>query len=391
MNNLTKIALSLAGLSLTFSALADEDSLTTITWPMYQQNAAHTGFVPVDIHPKYFQFEWQVTIGDPATPGLNYSISPAVVAGNLVYVSRNNYMYSNTLQAFSITDGKVVWSKSYGSVMINPPTVYQNTVYVQTVNNASPDTALYGYDAATGNTLFKSPTAAQWEHYLAPTAYGNNIYVDGGTYGGMYSFNNSSGQQNWFTGLAQYDMWTPAVNAQYAVAYTGGQLNILDSTSGRLLGNIIDPHYQWSGYSTNFAPVFTDSQTALSVQSGYLTSYHLDSKSIAWSAGPGYVGQPSFDGQSIYAVQNDGLVVLDPATGNVKWKWFPNNQHVQGQLIVTANFVLLSTESRVYAISKWRQHNAIWSYPASGVLSMGRGHLYIVEHDSGNLISLKLS
>ncbi len=372
----------------TFAADANT-TITTMPWPMYQQNAAHTGFVNATLYPKNFQFNWKVFVGETPSQGIVYNVSGAVVDGKLVYVSRSNYAYSNTLQAFSTQDGHEVWSKSYGEVMINPPTVTQGKVYVQTVNNDSPDTALYAYNAQTGDILFKSPSRAQWEHYLSPTVFNNNVYVDGGSYGGMYSFDSTTGQQNWFTGLGQFDKWTPAVDDKYAIAYTNGQLNVLDRLTGKILTNIADPHYQWAGYSTDFAPVLIDDTDVVGIQSGYITNFNPENNSINWSNGPGYIGQPVSDGRYVYASQNDGLAALDAKTGQLIWRWFADNERVQGQMILTKNMILISTDSHVYAIST-TQHKPVWSYATSGQLALGMGHLYVVDHD-GNLFSFSVS
>lgn len=361
-------------------------NIRIIPWGMFQQNASHTGYIDTKLNLKHATFDWKVFVGDNPN-GVRFDLSQPVVAGNMVYVSRSNYAYSNTLQALSIKDGHEIWRKDYKNVMINPPSVVNGYVYIQTVNNSSPDTALYCYKASDGKIIFKSPTSAQWEHYLSPTVFDNHVYVDGGSYGGMYSFDSKTGDKNWFAGLAQYDGWTPAVNAQYAIAYTGGHLNVLDRMTGKVAADIADPNYQWSGYDSGFAPVILNVNDVLGIQSGYLTLFDLPNRNTKWSAGPGYIGQPVYDGKFIYASKNGGLMAVD-RTGKLVWSWYQDNENVLGQMLVTENLVFVSTDKKVYAISK-KSHEPVWSYEASGTLSIGMGHLYILDRD-GNLSSISV-
>lgn len=358
---------------LVMPAVAMAVNIKTAPWGMYQQNPSHTGYVDTNLNMKRFTLAWKVSTSQNPN-GYRFDISQPVVADSMVYIIQSN---SNTLQALSSKDGHEIWRKDYTNASVNPPSVVNGLVYIQTVNNYSSDTALYGYRASDGKIVFKSPTSAQWEHYLSPTIFDKHVYVDGGTYGGMYSFDASTGDKNWFTGLAQYDGWTPAVNSKYAIAYTGGHLNVLDRLSGKIAEDITDPNYQWSGYTTGFAPVILNDNEVVGIQSGYLTLFDLINRNIAWSAGPGYIGQPAFDGRYIYASKNGGLMVLNKA-GKLVWSWYQDNENVSGQMIVTDNLVFISTENKVYAISK-KTHESVWSYDASGALSLGMGHLYISD------------
>lgn len=375
-------------LSLTFSLLNSAilaGNIKKTPWPMFQQNPSHTGYVEAKLDTTQFTFGWKAAL-NKISKNVNFNdyLSGAVCEGNFAFVK-----YGNVLHAFSIEDGKEVWRKDFSGIGLNPPSVMKGKVYVQTVNNYSPDTALYAYDAKSGSIIFKSPTYAQWESYLAPTIFADGVYVDGGSYGGMYSFNKDSGQQNWFVSLDQYDMWTPAVNNTYAIAYTGGNLHVIDRVSGKGLANITDPHFDWHGYSSDFAPVLIDDHHVLTIQSGYLSLFDVAQKQITWAQGPGFVGQPSYDNEFIYASYNDGLVVLDK-NGQIQWRWYQDNERVQGQMIITKNLILLTTNKNMYAISK-KKHTIEWAFTATGSLSLGMGYLFILDNNSHNLFAIKVA
>ena len=71
------------------------------------------------------------------------------------------------------------------------------------------------------------------------------------------------------------------------------------------------------------------------------------------------------------------------------WMWYQDNERVLGNILATQNLIFLSTDKKVYAISK-ETHEAVWSYEASGVMVMGMGHLYILD-PRGNLTSINVS
>ncbi|HBI21118.1 MAG TPA: hypothetical protein DDY37_00770 [Legionella sp.] len=361
-------------------------NINKVDWHMHQYDASHTGFVPVKLDPNKFTFDWKKDLGAENSNGMNNSISPAVTSGNLVFVSHN---YPSTLQAFSITDGQDVWKINYGSPTVNPPSTSDKRVFIQAVNNSLGGTLFYGYNTKDAEIAFQTPFNAQWGSYLAPTVYKSNVYTNGGYYGGMYSFDIQNGDVNWMTSLAQYDLWTPAVNEQIAVGYTGGKLNVVDRVSGKWLYDIIDPHYSWTGYSTGSSPVLLNEHTAIMVQSGYLTLFDLDKQEVIKSFGPGYTGQPSTDGTFIFAAKNNGLVVIDSNQTKEAWVWYKQNERVNGQFVITNNQVFLTTDLKTYLLDK-KTHKEVWNYPSTGNLSLAKGHLFISSH-KGSLEAIKLS
>lgn len=369
---------------LVIPTIVSADDIDLMPWEMFQNNASHTGYLKTEINDKAFSFAWKTYVGESTDDTLLCYIPQPVVYGNLVYVSQSKY-FIHTLQAFSRYDGHQIWQKEFRDEDINPPAVVKGIVYAQTQK------AVYGYDSNSGKILFKSPLE-MLTYNLAPTIFEDQIYVAGWTYGGtsggMYSLDASTGDNNWVSSLAHYDGWTPAVNKQYAITYTNGHLNVLDRLTGEVLVNIIDPHFKLHGYFTGFAPVMVSENEILTLHSGYLSLFNIANQNITWSKGSGFIGQPSYDGKFIYASRNDGLCVLD-TSGKVSWNWYKKNEKVLGQMLVTKNLIFISTNKNVYAISK-KRHEQVWAYHASGLLSMGMGHLYILDK-MGNLISINVS
>ena len=250
------------------------------SWPTYQADARHRGFVAHAYEPDTFQLRWQKTL----RPG--YALNPVAAADGRVFASIVTYFGGgDALFALDAFDGEVLWRKDFGSPFsVNPPAWAYGNVYIQTGNHGS-DSWLRTFDAETGEQLFRVPFSAQWERYLAPTVHDGTVYVNGGYFGGMYAFDAFAGQQRWFVGLPQYDQWTPAVSADLAYAYVGSYtpgLYVHDRHYGQSRYFIADPDFDWSGWSMGIAPTVLDDGDALGINAGRLIRFDLEGRSILW-------------------------------------------------------------------------------------------------------------
>jgi outer membrane protein assembly factor BamB len=349
------------------------------TWPMFQADARHTGYLPIDLDPTQFAFRWQQDIGG------TYPLNPVTAGDGKVFVSLVTYF--NQVPAFfalDAGDGHTLWSKNFGDIFsVNPPSYAYGKVYVQTGNHGN-DTWLRAYDAVTGTLAFQAPHQAQWERYFAPTIHDGKVYVDGGYYGGMYAFDALNGARLWFDGtLPQYDQWTPAVDDTRAYAYLGEYqpgLYVRARPTGAPAAFIPDANFDWNGWSMQLAPVLGDANDVFAIHDGRLLAFDTISNSIRFELVGPFTGQPSYHAGRIYAVKTGRLVVLDEMTGAEIWAWTPPIGQIVGPMIVTRTHVLASTAQQVYAVSL-ATHQDVWSYAASGHLAMADDTLYIASAD----------
>ncbi len=368
-----------------------------VSWPMFQGNAAHTGYVPASLDPTNFALLWQANVGSGA------ALNPVTEGDGKVFASEIGYFSEVGLYVLSATNGSLLWSVDYGDVYsLNPPSYGYGNVYLENGNGTEADNAaLSAYAAGTGAAVFRSPIGAQWEKYLAPTLYDGNVYVDGGGYGGMYSFNATNGTQNWFGYVAQYDGWTPAVDNNYCYVFTGsgdtvpitGEFRILDRFSGTTVYLVVDDAFQWDGYTMNTAVVLGDHSDAFAINepgvvypgygdAGRLLRFDLrtdgtNQPHIGWVLSDHFTGQPTLANDVLYV--NDGgiLVALDELTGSRLWAWAPSpSESLTGTIIATDNLLFVGTGAATYAIDLL-SHKAVWSYPVTGALAYGDGVLYV--------------
>jgi len=354
--------------------IVDGDSLSvTGTWPMFQADSAHTGHINAILEPATFALRWSKTVA------AGRALNPVSGGDGRVFVTTLTYFTGGqALFALDARDGEILWSKEFGSVnSVNPPSYAYGNVYVQTGNHAS-DTWLHSFDAASGDRVFKSPHSAQWERYFAPTVVDGVVYINGGSYGGMYAFDAFAGTQKWFRGLAQYDQWTPAVDATRAYAYTGGIFSALDRQTGAVLFTIQDAHYDWNGYSMNLAPVLGTMDDSFAIHDGRLISFDLATRGIRWEKDANFTGQPSLAHGTIYAISGGRLSALDERTGGTIWSWQAPEGALSGPILLTESHALVCSASRVHAVDLLTRADA-WSYPVSGHLALANDTLYVAS------------
>ena len=361
-------------------------SVHTDAWPMYQANAQHTGYLPLSLSPEQAHLLWQRELGSA------HALNPVAAADGRVFATVQVYFDDiPTLFALDAQTGATIWSKSFGSVFsVNPPSTAYGSVYVQTGDHAT-DTWLWAFDAATGAQVFKTPHAAQWERYYAPTIYDGKAYVDGGSYGGMYGFDAFSGRQEWFATLPQYDQWTPAISGDLAHAYVGEYspgLYTLDRHTGRLVSVIADPSFEWNGWSMNLAPVVGGAGDVFAIHDGRLICFDVSLGAIRWELARTFVGQVSEARGKLYAIDGTRLVVLDEGTGNELWSWQAPDGALAGPVVVTDTHLVVSSATSVHVVSLDKRES-VWSYPVVGQIAIADGNLYVASSD-GTLTAIAM-
>lgn len=352
-------------------------------WTTYQGDASHDGYVPISLDPSTFSVLWQRTLST------NY-LNPVTAGNGEVFVSTPGYFSDGMgLQALDAVTGETKWSQYYDDVFsVNPPAYANGKVYIQTCNHAD-DTYLWAYDANTGNLVYRSPFLAQWESYYAPTIYDGTVYIDGGYYGGMYAFNGSNGEQNWFAELNQDDKWTPAVDAEYAYVYSEPYLKVINRTTGKVAFQIDDPLGEWNECETVSLGTHND---AIVVANSSLICFNLANKNIRWELTRSfeYHSQATVANGIVYAIDGGAVDAIDELTGNWLWSWVaPTGDDVTGTIIATDTHLLVNTTSAIYAVDL-KDHTTSWSYPHGGSLALSNRALYVAGTD-GTLTAIAVS
>jgi outer membrane protein assembly factor BamB len=349
-------------------------------WNTYQHDPGHTGYVAGRFNPANFQLRWSIDTGDGVLSTF------AVGAGNVYFVK--GAPFEAHLRAVDAGSGQLRWSHPVEST--DPPAYANGIVYKQSVNHMG-DTWLYGIDAATGSDLFKSPFGAQYFAYLAPTVFAGHVYMAGGQFGGMYSFDAVNGKQDWFAVVPQFDQWTPAVDERYAYAFTGsgiqtiqpGNLTIIDRVSGETRAVVIDPGFDFYNYSMESAVVLGALNNAIVTTGGRdgpgrVVCFDLENLSIRWATTGPYYGQPSLANGTVYVSYHGGVAALSEATGEQLWDWSMPDENLfyPVPLVVSDSLLFAGSLNNTYAIDL-QTHETVWTYPLAGRFALSDGSLYI--------------
>lgn len=367
-------------------------------WETYQGNAGHTGFVPVTLDATQFSSRWSWTLPSNASG----TLSPVTTGSGKVIVSASGYFEPAFLFALDEIDGSVAWRHDFGSIFaVNHPATAGGRVFVASSGHA--DTFMWAFDLADGSQLFKTPFDSQWEHYLAPTFRDGFVYTNGGYYGGLYAFKATSGSEKWFAQLGQYELWSPAIDGNHAYAYTGSEFTATNLLNGTRAFAVLDPAFNWWGYSLNISPVLPGDGSVLLVNgvfdfgyghANHLIRYSISGASESWRVGGEFVSNPVVGAGVIYVLDSDGnrLEARSISNGVLLWSWRPPDPLEivpVGNLVLTENLLFLSTDVATYAIDLG-SHQAVWSTPRTGKLAMSSNRVLYIVTATGTIEAITL-
>jgi outer membrane protein assembly factor BamB len=377
------------------------DHLTTLApwpdapeWSTFQGNAAHTGFVPVDIDPAAITPRWRIMgTGETISDYNGYPQTITATAGRFFQSSQHDVL------ARSEDDGRMLWQFDFTMEnlefpLASPPAVYGDTVYLIAGQQSS--TWFYGLDAATGTRRFHTLLESQWDRFLAPTAGATGIYAEGGEYGGLYGFDPATGSERFFDALdAGARVWTPAVDASGVYYFARGQFRAFDPASGAVLASIDDPAQELDGYGVVGAPVigspghvyaatYEQSTTDGGRRGNVLSAFDVAGGRIAWQATGNFPTTPAFHGGHLF-VANENPYRIESraeADGAIEWSWTPPAEagtHFRSEPLVTNNLLFVSTDTTTYAIDL-ATREIVWRYPMSGRLALSRSGLLYIQN-----------
>ncbi|RKH47261.1 hypothetical protein D7Y23_22460 [Corallococcus sp. AB050B] len=353
----------------------------TEDWATYQGNARHTGAVDATLDPAVFRELWvrQVFTGSAA-------LNPVTEGNGRVFVSTQSYFGSQQLTTLDAQTGAPLWTYDFGAIHgAHPPAYSDGRVYLTTSGHQ--DSFLYAFDAADGSLQFKSAYGNQWSTYYAPVVSDGSVFMAGGYYDGMYSFNATSGKQQWFSYTTQYNAWTPAVAGGQVFAYTEAQLQVVDALTGTVAYKIDDPGFSWAGWSMNMAPVLGGAQNVLARQYNRLLSFDLENRRIAWTLKDSFTGNVTVADGVLYVFNKGKVEARAESNGDLLWTWTPPTGTPQGTMVVTDNMLFVSTATNTYAVDlTTRAH--VWTYPAGGYLALGKDGILFIARSNGSLSAI---
>ena len=352
-------------------------------WSSYQGNALHSGDIGREVIAGDYAIVWRVNIGSRAVSG--FAIGAETVFATSV-ASRNA---DTILIALALDNGQELWRKTFLTAFsVNPPAydAESGTVLIQT-ENYSDDSFLRAYAAVGGTVRWQSPYLTQGQRYLAPTVINGMVFVGGGTYGGAYAFDLSTGAQNWFTSLPFFDELTPtALGNDEVIVYTN-RMSVLSRVTGAVSYEIIDPDFMSNDPSVNQTPVVISTRAYVTNQQ-FLVAYDLAARAIAWKIPISAYGQVSSNGSVVFVVASSSLSAHSPVDGTVLWSVTPTLEGLGPQILVFRSHVIVGNSSKTYLINtRTRVIEKTWLM--GGELAYGDGRL-LIGSSNGAVTAIRL-
>ena len=155
-------------------------------------------------------------------------------------------------------------------------------------------------NSATGSVVFATTYSAQWGAGSRPTATDGQVFVPGGYYGGLNSYNALTGANQWLATVNQQYGWIPAADTSRVYVYMGsasaspgpytGTLYAFDRSTGHSAFTIQNPDDKFTLYNgTVFLGGQNDAITLTNGSAGLtLVSFDLNQQNIRWRSAGNY-------------------------------------------------------------------------------------------------------
>ncbi len=364
---------STATVTIVFGATAGRE------WPTFGAGPEHAGYVPLYLGTDAFAQRWSNNLGKAA--------HQLAVADGRIFASLKIYSQDSSLVALDASAGGELWRVNFtGGAYMNPPTTVGDSVFMQYSNSSN--SRLYAFDTAGGSTRWSSPFSAQWEEYFAPAVDAAGVFVNAGTYGGLYGFHPTTGAQLFFNGLEQYDEWTPALYQGGLYAFVKGKFTSHDKATGATLWTL-DFGWNWGGYSMGRTIACADGRAFLvndsvTIPSGdqELIAVNLTAQDVTWKVRGKFKGTPAVAHRTVFALTGtDSVKAYDTATGTYLGAYVaPGETALWWQPIVTNDTLIAFSNTKTY-IFDLRSRALRQTIPYGGYASLAGHSLYIASPD----------
>ncbi len=353
-------------------------------WTTLGNGPGHAGRIAGSVNGRVPVQAWNL-----APTGSGATLQAVIADGRLTSGVSTYFAAGMHALTVDLASGAQLWRRDFANgYSLNDPTVDGGTIYLQRGNHST-DTHLWALDAATGALRWQAPFGAQWERYLAPCVTDGRIYINGGSYGGMYGFRQSDGAQLFFSGLEQIDEWTPTVLEGRLFTHLHHRLRQHDPLTGTVTAKV-----QLDIGQIDFAeayPVVAGDGALLIRSAVALTCIDATTLVRRWRVfGENrYIGLPAIaDGLAYIAVSGGGIEVRSLTDGTRQGS--VTTQPLVSQPLVCDDMVLVSTQSATYCLDRASLATR-WSVPVGGRLSLGQHHLVVAStSDTPRLTAYRL-
>jgi alpha-tubulin suppressor-like RCC1 family protein len=337
-------------------------------WPTFGGSPAHTGHHPAALEGCNFMPAWTQTVQSGSA--LNRA---AIADGRAVIVPQGYFVTGLAAKAVDLATGRLLWSFPFpSSYSSNPPSLFNGRVYFQRGKGTGDTPQLFCLNAGTGTQLWASTYSAQWESYEAPAVAEQGVFVNGGSYGGIYGFN-LDGSQRFFQSLAQVDGWTPTISNGRLFSWTQGSF---------IEHNPADGTKHWNLATTSGTGVAAIQGNAALLLGSGLGCIDLDRRAQRWQIAGGFTGSPAVGSGRVFAIQGNAVrsYALADGTPGVVYQTNAGSGALLSQPIVFNDRLVISSEAKTY-VFRLVDGQLLQTLAAGGRLSYSNGYLLAAGSD----------
>ncbi len=342
-------------------------------WNGLQGNAAHSGFIGINIAQENLSLSWSVDLSEYMN-----NTHPLVAENGKVVAVGTGYYDENSIVFLNSLSGNIQETIDMSHLRsLSGASLNDGNVYFHTRDNQN--SYLYGYNLNSGDQVLDSEIDSSWSNHLAPTIYDNAIYMAGGYSGRLYKMDPESGEALWSQEVNQCDGWAPAVDENHVYYYTRGFY-----IANKATGEVEHSNTELDSYEC-LTPVLGNADDAFIIIDRNLYAFDTQTAEIKWRNTSSdyyqrYFGMPAVGLDKVYALKNGDLVALDVYTGEQVWSWSTSNHYdLRGNIAISMNLVFVQDYNNTYAIDV-NTHEQVWSYPTAGSVTISKeGTVYITS------------
>jgi len=314
------------------------------------------------------------------------SFEPATIVGDRVFlVPRRGFDFGHKLEAFSLSEGTLLWKKEYPRIFLSSqPTYFDGRLYLLTSDRRD-FSHLRALDATTGETT--------WEHRFvnhrgAPCpviANESGIWLNGGSSAGMYRFSLAGSEQLFVPQQLNYTK-TPSWGNDQPLSWVDDHFTAHDPASGEVQWSLPDLE-GGTGFGRPLDyPVVTDSEAFVIDSDGDLICIDLATREIRWESDQAintslrfsFKNLPSVAGDQVFAMTNNQVVTFDVTTGALDRVYLSPEFIDTRQALVLRDHFVVSNRTRTFVIER-ESGELAQDLLFGGTATFGNEHLVIVD------------
>lgn len=356
----------------------DSGDVPPSQWTMYQGNARHNGYVPVELDSAKFGLRWTYT----ASAAMNDAIE---VDGKVFVTAKSGAKYVKALNA---NTGEELWHRDVvgdkgivGTPQRSSAASYGNgQIYIHVngyAESGRSDAGVHAFNANSGALTFTRlyPAARKSsDSYKQVTLYGDRACF---TYDDMSHacIDALNGAMRWRTLLPFSSFQNEYPIYRDKVYRTDGGLYSLDFKTGAVASTVSDLH-AWG------PPIIGTMDNAILTAEYGIKSIDLGRSTVKWFIYEGdYIRSIAAGNNQVFAIVKGSLVAYNEQNGARLWQWQPEGDSLETNLVVTASHVFVGSKTRTYAFAI-NEQKLDWTYGHSGGLSYGGENSLLISSGS---------